>query len=1513
MTVTVVLLNQDMIYHTTLESDKTVTFGSHKKDTVQVPGFASEQITIKWKKNGIHVNAKKAYSFEKEMAPLDTMLVLDRVTRTALFLSSLTVDAGEKLTLPYQCVLRCGRASDNDIVISLPFISSHHFTLTVEGGNVRIEDTGSTNGTYLNGKKVTVSKMKSGDMISVLSAQILLENGTLCFRNIGDALVIHDLENNSEADRMHAAGQQTELHYKRSPRMQFKLPSEDIMLAAAPTKGQKYEKRKGIFASLAGQGAVMAASMLTTAASPALLAARAASLITPVTSLAGSGSAGKARKKNLEQYEASRRQKYGAYIQDQKARIEAVASEQRNIISSENPESRECINILYGLKRALWERMPSDRDFLNVRIGMGYEDLCVQVRSRGGEGFTMEDDEVRELSEQIVEETRIVDNVPARVKFAEYQTVGIIGDKRKTMHLLRNMLIALTTAHCYEDVRIAAIFSEQERAEWEALRWLPHIWDEYRQMCCLAFTPEEAHQICDVFNDLVRRRINYRPENYSGKQAPAHPYYILIFGDRAAVEHEEIMNNLFTDDPALGVSALFVYDSLYQLPPKCRFIIEMNDRPCAYDRNEANKKFMFTPDADISAGQMESFARRMAAIRLDGFSANGGLPDSVTFLEGYGVKTVEELNVYERWNRSAAYKSLGVPIGTMAGGKPFIFDIHERKFGPHGLIAGTTGSGKSETMQTWILSMAVNFHPHEVAFVIIDYKGGGMANLLEPLPHVIGKVTNISANVGRSLISLRRESERRQEIFAKYGVTHIDKYQELFRAGKAKEPLPRLIIVSDEFAELKKAEPEFMAGLIQIARVGRSLGIHLVLATQKPGGVVDDQIQSNSRFRICLKVADAADSREMIRRPDAASITQSGRAFVLIGHDEYFDQFQSYWSGAPYFGNAASDEEEFEGNQIQFVEGCGKRVRPVRQAKKKKAELDELTACIRYIADTAKQHQIEKLRGPWLPELPERLTLDQLTDAKFFDGSCWPGGQPWLSTRIGIYDAPALQQQGYQVMNFAEEGHFGIYGAPGTGKTMLMKTVIFGLCSLFTPEDVNFYILDFGGWSMSSFADLPHVGGVALDSEEEKIQKLEKLLADEIENRKRIFLNHTVSSLAAYRENVGTDLPAIIVAVDNIAAMFDAYPELESLFINIATSGSTYGIYLLYTANNTTGVRYKVLQNIRGAVAFELTDKGDYAGIVGRPNGMALSGIPGRAFYKGNPPMEFQAAIFIDGNTDKEQNTALKDRASKMNSAWKGKLPRQIPVMPSHVTAESMIREYTARNVIPVGIGCEDIQTVLIDLSDHYAMAVTGSMQCGKSAMLLRICELLRTNEDNRFYVFDGLRGSLSSLSSSAEHYALCNDDDGVNSMLADLVDQLNIRKRAQNAARQEQGDTLDEKQFIASYPQLCIIIDDLKEFVDAVSDASRNSMERICRLAQNLGVLVICAGRFSDLAKYNEIESLTRVIIANQNGIALNGTPAQYAFFQNNLKYNERDNEAGEGFGWIYLNGKCQRFRIME
>ena len=1030
----------------------------------------------------------------------------------------------------------------------------------------------------------------------------------------------------------------------------------------------------------------------------------------------------------------------------------------------------------------------------------------------------------------------------------------------------------------------------------------------YPQLVMLAFDEDGANSLCDFVSEIIASRQADNAASSAEKKIPA-PFYVFIIGSKKMVENHLVMNSLFANDPSLGLTTLFLYDDIYALPPKCKYIVDMSDIPAFYNREVANEKIYFSSDKAVGNTAFDKYVRTMSAIKYEGFASRAGLPKSISFLEGYGVKTVEQLNVFSRWSSAVPDKSLAAPIGKLAGDETLMFDIHEKAHGPHGLVAGTTGSGKSELLQTWILSMACNYHPHQVAFVLIDYKGGGMANLLEPLPHVVGKITNIGSNIQRSLISLQSEIVRRQVIFDKYQkiypnikLNHIDSYQKLFREGKVEEPLPHLIIVADEFAELKKEEPDFMAGLVKAARVGRSLGIHLVLATQKPGGIVDDQIQSNSRFRLCLKVQDSVDSREMLERGDAAFIREAGRGFIRVGKDEYFEKFQSYWSGAPYYGNQPKVTDE---NPIRYVDECGRKTNLFKSNKKAKTDLDELTAVVNYICRVSEDAGIVPAPGPWLPELPELLSLDDLNVE---------GKPSWLKVPVGMYDIPARQEQGVQMLDFAEQGHHAVYGAPGTGKTTFLKTLVTSMCRYYTPEDISIYVIDCGGWGMSVFADMPHVGGIVLDYEEEKLLKLEQMIREEFNRRKMLFLRNNVTTLAAYRSEVDNREPAIMIIIDNILPLFDMYPDIENFLIKVANEGTSYGIYLVYSANSTSGVRYKVIQNMKGAVSFELTDRGDFANIVGRLNGATLPPVLGRAFARGTPPVEFQGAMFAPGLNDKQRNDNLRILTEIINREWTGKRATPIPVMPDVVSAHLMLDYYNSRMVLPVGISRADISPAYVDLTEKYCFTVTGDSFETMSRTVSNIASLIKHKYiDTMMYVFDSERCGLSGLAKSATAYAVHNDNDAVTAAITEIISMLNSRKNEQKAAKAASEGSFSEQEYAKNFPLILVLIDDIKKYVDDVTNENVNSMERICRLAQHLGVIVITSGSIADVTKNSVIETLTSSIVSCQNGLAVTGTPNQITFFKNNLKYNEKDIALEPGNGYLFVNGDCRSIKYIE
>lgn len=1509
-TIAFALKTGEYLYYRELTDGEKCSFGGHKKDTVHIDGFDKKQIEMSERSGALSIKTKTPFEYNSSACPKGEIVTLDAQKNYRLMVAEQAGFSEQTLQLPYSGIIRFGRSHRNDVILDFPFVSKQHFQLRVDADSVRLEDCGSSHGIYLNGRRVRAGTMHTGDALQIWTLRMVLKNGVLYFGNVGERLRIGEIKSGEmeAAQAVQVRDTGAFLTYHRSPRTQEQLPEEQIVLANPPGKSAAYERRRSMLAYLIGPGVMMAASLATMgAASPALLLARSAGLVTPLVSVATSGSMDKKQKKRLEEYEKLRKERFGAYIEDQKRHIEEVARQQRSIITMENPSPTECMKIVLEVRRNLWERMPADRDFLDIRLGMGYEPLCVPVKSRAeANGFRMEDDEMEQVVQQIVEETRIVDRVPARVPLCKYQTVGIIGNRHRARDLMRSLLVEMTCQHSPQDVQLVAIFDKEERGTWSPLRWLPHIWDAEGQFRYIAFDEKRTHTVCDLLYETLKKRRRAEQEANGRNMPIPRPYYVVVLGSKSLIAKEQLLELLAMNDPAMGVSTLFLFDDLYSLPQECQFIIDVDHDPCAYDRQGVNRKFFFTPDAPPDADAFDAFARRMSSFRVEERAAAASLPDSITFLNGCGVQHPEQLKIMERWRNSRPDQTLEAPIGVLSNGRTFLFDIHDGSHGPHGLVAGTTGAGKSELLQSWILSMAVHYHPHDVNFVLIDYKGGGMASLLEPLPHVVGKITNIGSGIQRALTALNSENTRRQRLLDRYNVNNISKYQRLYQEGRATEPLPYLIIVADEFAELKKEEPEFMDSLISLARVGRTLGIYLVLATQQPAGIVNQQIDSNTHFRICLKMNSAEDSRAILKHPDAARITRPGRAYIRVGEDEIYELFQSYWSGAPYQeGDAPVDTGE---NLVRIINTTGERIQ-IKQAKKvkKSTDLDELAAVTRHICAVAREEQIQPLPGPLLPELAVQLPLTSLLPESAFNGVAWGASEAWLRAPIGMYDDPMHQSQGTQCIDLAADGHCGIYGAPGTGKTGIIKTLLLSLAMCYSPADVQMYIIDCG-WSLSSFASLPHVGDVVLSYEEEKIDKLCQLLMQEMETRKECFRRNAVGSLTAYRDVIQADMPAIVLVIDNLAPLFDSCPDIEGVLATITRDGASYGIYLVYSATGTNGLRFKVTQNVRNAVALQLKDRGDYADLVGRVSGAGLPNLPGRAYSRGNPPLEFQTALYIDRPTEPEQNQELENLARRMDRSWSGTRPRRIPVMPE--TVDLSMLPYRQRNAIPVGINFQTLEPQCVDLSERYNLLICGDKQSGKSAFLATLARLLLSRADNQIYIFDTPSGAQCALQDSAADYCVFSDAEAVERILQTIVEELNTRARAR--AEAEQTEDYCAETWLAERPQLCLLIDDLRAFVDEVSDDARDTMDRICQMAGGLGIIVAAAACGEDIESYSYRDVLTHTMLESQNGIAVSGAASMYYYFHADSRLEQSGTLAPQD-AFLFSANTCSRIRRAE
>ena len=596
-----------------------------------------------------------------------------------------------------------------------------------------------------------------------------------------------------------------------------------------------------------------------------------------------------------------------------------------------------------------------------------------------------------------------------------------------------------------------------------------------------------------------------------------------------------------------------------------------------------------------------------------------------------------------------------------------------------------------------------------------------MANLFKNLPHLLGTITNLDgAQSMRALASINAEIHRRERLFGEFEVNHINQYQKKFKNGEATEPLPHLFLISDEFAELKVNQPDFIKELVSIARVGRSLGVHLILATQKPSGVVDDQIWSNSRFKIALKVADRSDSNEMLHTPDAAEITQTGRAYLQVGNNEVYELFQSAWSGADY--QPDKDDMGIEDHTIYLINELGQYeilnedlsgLEDVDEIKEVPTELD---AIVHHIQLLCKEQEIPPVPQPWLPPLKERIALDELEEVQ--PTVAWAQEKP-LSVLLGMADIPQAQKQEAVSINLSKDGHILLYGSPGTGKTTFLQTAGMDLARKFSPKALTMYLMDFGTNGLAPLSKLPQVADTMLLDQTEKISKFVRIMERELNRRKKLLADYGVGTLDLYRQASGQEEPAIVILLDSYEAFKEeAYEaELFKLLVRISREGLSIGVHLLMTAGRQTNLRAQLYSNFKHQLSLPQNEAGEVRAIVGStPLAMTMEDIKGRALMKREEVDVIQLALPVYGANDTQVLNNLRQEVASLQEAWTGQRPSAIPMVPEELTMEEFlnlpdVQEAIENNQIPIGLELEMVGSVNISLSKFKHMAYVSNAE----------------------------------------------------------------------------------------------------------------------------------------------------------------------------------------------------------
>lgn len=1440
--------------------------------------------------------------------------------RVVIFTESSTQDRQKfnKYIMDREGEITIGREEYSDIVAANQFISGQHAKLIYQGNKWTIYDNNSTNGTFVNGQKVKNQSLSFGDVIWLMGVKLIIGNFFIAIncpdKSVGISTnrlrpyTAQSLDIESNGDEEDDVSETSSMNYfYRSPRFKRDIDKPVIKIDSPPQNAIGDEVP---FILLVGPSLTMGMASMSTALFAINNAMVSGNIRAALPSIVMSGSmllgtvmwpiiSKRYEKGRKRRKEALRQKKYKEYLERIANKFREECDKQEEILRENFPEIQDCVNRIVSAERNLWERGLGQNDFLELRVGIGCTDLLADI-SYSGRKFTIDEDNLQEELYSLCESPQILNNVPIIFSMYEEYISGVIGNRKLIVEFIKGLVMQIAAFFSYDEVKFVFIYEKEESAEFEFVKWLPHVWSNDSKFRFIASQPNEVKEISAALERDLLERSMVNDTNIE----EVTPYYIIFALDKGLSDRAEVLKEILAKKKNLHFSILHCYNELKNLPKECTMVIELcEEYGKLFDKNDiSGKAISFTPDIYLPVNALD-LSIMLSNIYLDVLEGSYMLPKMITFLEMFGVGKVEHLNALTRWKENNPTQSLQAAVGVDTTGELFTLDLHEKFHGPHGLVAGMTGSGKSEFIITYILSLAVNYHPNEVAFILIDYKGGGMAKSFENLPHTAGIITNLDgASIKRSLVSIQSELKRRQAIFAKagkdVGVSNIDiyKYQKLYREGSVEEPLQHLFIISDEFAELKTQQPEFMTQLVSAARIGRSLGVHLILATQKPAGVVDDQIWSNSKFRVCLKVQERADSMDMLKRPDAAALTDTGRFYLQVGYNELFEMGQSSWAGAPYY---PSDKVLVEKDSSVVV--VDRNGRPIREAKidTKKSlnanpqkQLDVITEYLRAIAEEEKI----QIRSLWLDPIPALILL---TEVK----SKYPRARDKsfvLNPIVGEYDDPARQQQCILRVPLSTEGNVAIIGSAGSGKTTFLNTLLYSLITEHTPEEVNIYLLDFASETLRAFAKSPHVGDVVLSFEAEKISNLFKMLKKEVDGRKKMFADYG-GDYASYLLSTGKSIPSIVVAINNYAAFTEMYQEKEEAVSYLAREGTKYGIYFILTAPGTGVIRFRLLQNFKQVFVMQLNDESDYATVLGKTDGLYPSKFKGRGMVKLDGLYEFQIAHITD---DKVPFSFIQNHCTQAHSQWSGYTAPKIPILPDCVDYDFLM-EYTEKGNLsrfPIGVEKQSLRVHMYPFGQNYInQVISAGIESAEFAF--DYCRFLSKAYQMNSTFLDPSQIFISKNSDSISYFSTTKDCEKAVSDLFDIVLHRNNSYK----------DSIENNRSVENFEFRVIFINSLVALKNVLSEETR---ERLCVLLEKGSIKYSIMFVFAETAKNIANVSFDKWYkqqINSGDGIWVgNGISEQYQLKPTKINAEMRD-EIPEGFGFAVQKGKAVNVKLFS
>lgn len=1151
------------------------------------------------------------------------------------------------------------------------------------------------------------------------------------------------------------------------------------------------------------------------------------------------------------------RREYREKLREYETALAAAQRKLSEIAEAEERASREAlpdpaavVRIATGPTARLFERRPDDPDFGLIRVGLTDRSADVRLTGAGAGAGTG----TAAGADGGVDAVPMVYAVPAAVDLGQAGVVGLAGPRSAILPVARAMLAQVATLHAPNDLGIV-LFTGRDRAPaWEWASWLPHTLPHRADVACrrmIATDREQAEaRIAELHRILAERRAEMRADLRGG--VPPGRRMLLVLDGARRMRELSGLPELLADGPAAGIYALCLDETETTLPDECRATVVAGAVGA-----RVRVAGLALPEQEVLADSLSQdmagrIAQALAPVRVLGarFGDDGDLPGQVRYLElaGLGTEPRPE-DILARWAAQPAGRSTTALIGADATG-PVVVDL--RRDGPHALIAGTSGAGKSELLQTLVASLALGNTPDALNLVLVDYKGGSAFADCRELPHCVGMVTDLDGQLAdRALASLTAELRRRETILAEAEAKDIEDYWA--RTGGR---LPRLVIVIDEFATLVEEIPDFVPGVVGIGMRGRSLGVHVVLATQRPGGVVNADLRANVNLRLCLRVTRPDESTDVIDVPDAARISRlhPGRAYLRTGHSDLstLQCARIGWPRETERARTAAAQVTVSRRQVTELGWLrvGPSAPPAGDAGSVAGDTTgdtDLTVLVSAVRAAAERLGVTAPPSPWLPPLPERVTV-ALGPAGLGSAGVGlnpahavldPAGDAPACARIGLADLPASQAQPPYLLDLERAAPLVVAGMARSGRSTALRTLAASLAAGSSPADVHLYVLDYGSRALASLEDLPHCGAYIDGTETDRAGRLLDLLTAEVTRRAQLLAMGGHAALHEQRSAAAPAdrLPYLVLLVDQYEAFHARHAEADSGQLverldGLLRRGAAVGILVALTTDRS-GFTHRLGSAAATRLVLRQAEPDDVAIFGADPRAMPRVMPPGRAMVVPDGT-QVQLALLTPDPGGAAQSAAVAELAGRLHARWAGldplARPRRVDRLPTSITSAELAGLPAAPTprtpaMCTVGAGGDELGRVDIDLADAgAAFLISGPPRSGRSTALAAIVSSLAGRET----------GELGVL--------LCCPRP---SPLLDLAGLPGIVGVLRGSALDVEIDAA-----IAAAPgPLAVVVDDAERLGDGIA---ADVLDRFLRTARDDGNLVIAAGTTDELALHN-------------------------------------------------------------